>query len=90
MNESNSQDILLNMIRVNSSLDPTLESDDKIIRSQNTVPYFISSKFGEAIIQLAAYNYNGQKGITCYLNAVCKTGDGTPLGGNVSYEDEFS
>jgi len=58
--------------------------------TEDEVDDIYSGMIGEAIIQLSAYNYNGQKGITCYLNAVCKTGDGTPLGGNVSYENEFS
>ena len=48
------------------------------------------SNQSEAAIQLSPYNYKGKKGITCYINAVCKTADGTPLGGAVSYEEEFS
>lgn len=58
--------------------------------TEDEVDDIYSGMIGEAIIQLAPYNYNGKKGITCYLNAVCKTGDGIVLGGAASYEDEFS
>lgn len=49
-----------------------------------------SGMLGEIIFTLRAYNYNGVRGITAYINAACKTGEGTPLGGNFNYEDEFS
>jgi hypothetical protein len=49
-----------------------------------------SGMIGDAIITFRAYNYNNIKGITAYLNAVCKTGEGTVLSARVSYEDEFS
>lgn len=45
---------------------------------------------GDAIVKFRAYSYNGVKGIKAYLNAVCKTGDGTPLAAKTSYEDVFS
>jgi hypothetical protein len=45
---------------------------------------------GEAIVTFRAYAYNGIKGIKAYLNAVCKTANGKPLSGKVSYEDAFS
>lgn len=45
---------------------------------------------GDAIVKFRAYSYNGIKGIKAYLNAVCKTGDGTPLAAKTSYEDVFS
>lgn len=45
---------------------------------------------GEAIVKFKAYSYNGINGVKAYLNAVCKTGDGTPLTKSVSYEDVFS
>lgn len=49
-----------------------------------------SGMIGEAIISLRPFNYNGKKGITCYLSAVCKTEDGTALGSNISYAEAFS
>jgi hypothetical protein len=45
---------------------------------------------GDAIVKFRAYAYNGIKGIKAYLNAVCKTGNGTPLAAKTSYEDVFS
>jgi len=45
---------------------------------------------GDAIVKFRAYSYNGIKGIKAYLNAVCKTGNGTPLAAKTSYEDVFS
>lgn len=45
---------------------------------------------GEAIVKFRAYSYNGINGVKAYINAVCKTGDGTPLAKKVSYEDVFS
>ena len=58
--------------------------------TEDEVDEIYSGMIGEAIIQFSPYNYLGRKGITCYLNAVCKTGDGTVLGGVASYVDEFS
>jgi len=45
---------------------------------------------GEAIVKFRAYSYNGIKGVKAYINAVCKTGEGTPLAKKVSYEEVFS
>jgi hypothetical protein len=45
---------------------------------------------GDAIVKFRAYSYNGIKGIKAYLNAVCKTDNGTPLAAKTSYEDVFS
>jgi len=45
---------------------------------------------GEAVVKFKAYSYNGINGVKAYLNAVCKTGTGTPLTKSVSYEDVFS
>jgi len=49
-----------------------------------------SGMLGEVIFSLRAYNYNGVKGITAYINAACKTGIGTPLGIKYNFEEEFS
>lgn len=45
---------------------------------------------GLVVVKLVPFNYNGNKGITCYLDAVCKTGEGTRLGGRGNYEVDFS
>lgn len=50
-----------------------------------------SGMVGEVIIALRPYSYKGIRGITCYVNAVCKTGTGTPIGVRTTdYKSEFS
>ena len=49
-----------------------------------------SGDYGYATVSFKAYNVNGSKGIGSYLNNVCKTRDGEPLGGaRRSAMDEF-
>ena len=45
---------------------------------------------GEVIIKFRAYSYNKINGVKCYINAACKTDDGTPLSARTSYQDAFS
>jgi hypothetical protein len=49
-----------------------------------------SGMVGEIIVTFKGYSFSGNKGITAYISAACKTGDGTPLGSRGNYEDEFS
>ncbi len=49
-----------------------------------------SGMIGEVVIKFSAYSYGGNKGITAYLSAACKTANGTPLGSKGNYEDDFS
>jgi len=57
---------------------------------EDEIDEIYSGMIGELIFTLRAYKYNGKKGITAYVNAVCKTGAGTPLGGKSDYESDFS
>jgi len=58
--------------------------------TENELDEIYAGMIGEAIITFRAYSYNGIKGVKGYINAVCKTADGTQLAKKVSYEDAFS
>ena len=50
-----------------------------------------SGCYGWVNINFYSYNFNGRKGIGCGLNAIMKTRDGQPLGGErVSVEEAFA
>lgn len=49
-----------------------------------------SGMIGEIIVTFKGYNYSGNKGITAYITAACKTDAGTPLGNRGNYEEDFS
>ena len=50
-----------------------------------------SGCYGYVSVNFAAYNFNGKKGIGCYLNNVFKTKDGEPLGETRSNaKDDFA
>jgi hypothetical protein len=49
-----------------------------------------SGMVGEAIIRMVVVDFKGFHGIKAYINAACKTADGTPFGSVINYEDEFS
>lgn len=58
--------------------------------TEEEIDEIYAGMIGEAIVTFRAYTYNGIKGIKCYINAVCKTANGKPLSGKVSYEESFS
>lgn len=45
---------------------------------------FYSGVWGRASLNFAAYNFEGNKGIGCYINSLQKLEDGERLGGNTS------
>ena len=50
-----------------------------------------SGCYGWVNVNFYAYNYNGRKGVSCGLNAIMKTRDGQPLGGErVSVDEAFA
>jgi len=58
--------------------------------AEDEIEEIYSGMIGEAIVTFRAYDYNGIRGVTAYLNAVCKTDEGTPMRKTASYEDAFS
>ena len=52
---------------------------------------FYSGCYGYASVAFGAFDNNGNKGISCYLNNLMKSKDGDPLGGaRTSAEEDFA
>lgn len=51
---------------------------------------FYAGMVADADITIKPYNVNGKAGITAYLGAVCKVGEGEPFSAGVSLEESFS
>lgn len=58
--------------------------------SEDEIDDIYSGMEGEVIFSFKAYNMNGAKGVKAYLNGVCKTGEGKPIGTRISFVDAFS
>lgn len=83
------------VLKTSSKTQPRLfvrnENDTKAREvGENDIDEIYAGMIGEAIVKFRAYSYNGIKGVKAYINAVCKTGEGTPLAKKVSYEEVFS
>lgn len=50
VNESNAQDFVFELSRINSSTDSILQSDDSILRSIDEIPEFISNRINKGVI----------------------------------------
>lgn len=51
---------------------------------------FYAGCWAVAQISVSAYDAPGNKGVSLYLNSICKVGDGEPLSGRMKPEDAFS
>jgi hypothetical protein len=83
------------VLKTSSKMQPKLyireEGEERAhVVEEDELDEIYAGMVGEAIVKFKAYTYNGIKGIKAYLNAVCKTGDGTPFESKIDYEDEFS
>ncbi len=58
--------------------------------TEDEIGEFYAGMIADADVTLKAYNFNGIAGITAYLNAICKVGEGTPIAAMASIEDSFS
>ena len=75
-------------VNANSTLRPyTVDADKQPILETSEL---YSGIIGRAVINLYAYNTNGNKGIAAGLNGIQKLSDGTPLGGQSRPEDDLA
>lgn len=58
--------------------------------TEDEIGEFYAGMIADADVTFKAYNFNGIAGITAYLNAICKVGEGTPIAAMASIEDSFS
>lgn len=57
---------------------------------EDEIDEIYSGMIGIAVVVFRHYDYKGKRGVKAYLNAVCKTEDGIPIGARLDYKDAFS
>lgn len=82
------------VIKTSTKMQPKLyirrDSGKAVEVGEDEIDEIYSGMIGEAIIKFVTYDFKGNRGVKAYLSAVCKTGNGTPIGGNTNYEEVFS
>lgn len=86
----------LSVLKTNTKIQPKIfiknpEDGKAYEMDEDEIDEIYSGMIGDAVVKFKSYDYKGQRGITAYLSAVCKTDEGVPLGGTkVSYGELFS